>query len=224
MRAPRRVPALLGAAALAAGLALLPAEARAVQFVGCSEDALVDAIEAANTAGGDTLFLSPFCTYSLTRAHSADGASGLPEITAPITLSGTVSDIVRAPGSPEFRIAKVDGTGTNHGELHLVTVTIRGGDAPGLEAGGGIANVAGRVTLTSSTLRDNRASVGGGLYNDTGTSTLNGSVVVGNTADDPAGGGGIYELSGSVNLVGTLIGSNAPNNCAPASSVPFCSG
>lgn len=80
------------------------------------------------------------------------------------------------------------------------------------------------MTLASCTLRDNRARVGGGLYNDTGTSTLNGRVVAGNTATDPAGGGAIYELSGSVNLVGTPVRNNAPNNCAPAGSVPFCSG
>ncbi|HEY5832674.1 hypothetical protein [Streptomyces sp.] len=52
---------MLGTAALAAGLSLVPTSAHAVQFVGCSENALVNAINAANTMGGDDLVLSPFC-------------------------------------------------------------------------------------------------------------------------------------------------------------------
>lgn len=61
MRASRTISAMLGTAALAAGLSLVPTSAHAVQFVGCSENALVNAINAANTMGGDDLVLSPFC-------------------------------------------------------------------------------------------------------------------------------------------------------------------
>ncbi|MGP3953503.1 hypothetical protein [Streptomyces sp. 7N604] len=224
MRASRRISALLGASALAMGLSLIPTNAQAANIVGCSENALVAAIDAANMTGGDDLVLAPFCTYNLTAAHSADGASGLPDITTPITLTGAFTDIVRSPSATtDFRILKVDGSGTNSGDLKLSSVTLRGGKAPAGQSGGGISNVGGELLATGTSLRDNQADLGGGLYNEDGTSTLIGGVVVGNTATAGAGGG-IYEASGSVNIAGTLVRSNSPDNCAPPGSVPFCRG
>ncbi|MFG2194196.1 hypothetical protein [Streptomyces sp. NPDC048639] len=222
MRATRRIPALLGTVALAVGLALVPTNAQAVQVVGCSEGALVNAINAANLIGGDDLVLAPFCTYTLTLAHSTDGGSGLPDITTPITLSGISTQIVRSSTAADFRVLKVDGQGLNSGELKLSGVTVRGGKAAAGQPGGGIANLGGDVLLVSSTLRNNEAALGGGLYNETGTANLAASTVVGNTATTAGGGGGIYEASGSVNLVTTLVSANSPNNCAPLGSVPFC--
>ncbi|MEV6319177.1 hypothetical protein [Streptomyces sp. NPDC051776] len=222
MRATRRISALFGSAALAMGLALVPTNAQAVQVVGCSEDALVNAITAANLIGGDDLVLSPLCTYTLTQAHSADGGSGLPDITTPISLSGVSTEIVRSEAAADFRVLKVDGQGLNSGELKLSGVTVRGGKAAAGQPGGGVANLGGDLMLVSSALRNNEAAQGGGLYNDAGTSNLVGSAVVGNTATTAGGGGGIYEASGSVNLVATLVRSNSPNNCAPVGSVPFC--
>lgn len=229
MRVARTISAMLGTAALAAGLSLVPTSAHAVQLVGCSENALVNAINAANAIGGDDLVLSPFCTYNLTTAHgtSVNGPSGLPVITTPITLTGLGTDIARAPGAPDFRIAEINGPGAypgTSGGLTLNAVTLRGGNAAPGNVGGGIANFGGNVLLNASALRNNTAQAGGGLYNDSGSSTLIGSAVIGNTALSPAGGGGIYENSGSVQLVGTLVRANSPDNCAPAGSVPFCSG
>ena len=227
MRLFRTTSAMLGTAALTAGLALVPTSAHAAQLVGCSENALVAAVTAANAAGGDHLLLTPFCTYTLTSAHGTgvNGPSGLPVITTPLTISGLGTDIVRAPGAPAFRIAEVDGPGSyplTTGQLNLEAVTLRGGDAPTGDVGGGIANFGGTVSLRASTLRDNTADTGGGLYNSAGTSTLTGSVVVGNTA--AVSGGGIDENSGSVTLLATLVQSNTPDNCAPAGSVPLCTG
>lgn len=220
---------MLGIAAAAAGIALVPSTANAAQFVPCSENSLVNAINAANLVGGDDLVLSPFCTYTLTSAHGtgANGPSGLPVITTPIQVIGLGTDIVRAPSAPAFRIAEVNGSASypaTAGSLTLNGVTLRGGQgAPG-EVGGGIANFGGTVTLNLSTLRNNSAESGGGLYNAAGTSTLSASTVVDNTATSVNGGGGIYNSSGTVTLAATLVRSNSPDNCAPAASVPFCSG
>jgi hypothetical protein len=220
---------MVGTAAMAAGLALMPTSAHAVQVVACSENALVNAINAANTIGGDDLILSPFCTYTITTAHgsSGNGPSALPVITTPITMSGLGTDIVRASGAADFRILEVNGSASypgTYGELSLNAVTLRGGKAAEGGVGGAIANLGGTVTLNSSTLRNNTAQAGGGLYNDSGTSSLVGSTVVGNTATASNGGGGIYENSGQVTLVGSLVRANSPQNCMPVASVPFCNG
>jgi hypothetical protein len=66
------------------------------------------------------------------------------------------------------------------------------GQAEQASAGGGIYNSAGTVTLTNSTVSDNRAVRGGGIHNDAGTVTLINSTVSGNTATED--GGGVYEL------------------------------
>jgi hypothetical protein len=227
MRLPRKITAVLGTGASAAVLFLVPTSAHAAQIVGCSENALVAAVNAANAVGGDDLVLSPFCTYTLTAAHGtgANGPSGLPVITTPITMTGLGTDIVRAPGAPDFRIIEVDGAAgvpAAAGTLSLNAVTLRGGQAAAGDVGGGIANFGGTVTLNASTLRNNSADSGGGLYNEAGTSTLVAGAVVGNTAT--TAGGGIEENSGSVTLIGTLVRSNSPDNCAPVGSVPFCNG
>jgi hypothetical protein len=223
----RKISAVLGAAAAAVGLALVPSTAHAVQLVPCSENGLVNAINAANLVGGDDLVLSPFCTYTLTSAHGsgANGPSGLPVITTPIRLTGLGTDIVRAPSAPAFRIAEVNGSGSysgTSGSLTLNAVTLRGGQGATGQVGGGVANFGGAVTLNASTLRGNSATSGGGLYNDAGTSILIASTVVGNTATEA--GGGIDDNSGPVTLIASLVRGNSPDNCAPAGSVPFCTG
>jgi len=225
----RKISAMIAAAAAAVGLALVPSTAHAVQLVPCSENGLVNAINAANLIGGDDLVLSPFCTYILTSAHgsSANGPSGLPVITTPIRLTGLGTDIVRAPSAPAFRIAEVNGTGSypeTSGSLTLNAVTLRGGLGATDELGGGVANFGGTVTLNASTLRGNSAAAGGGLYNDAGTSILIASNVVGNTATGTNAGGGINDNSGTVALIASLVRGNSPDNCAPAGSVPFCTG
>lgn len=91
--------------ALATGPAAVPATAHAQVRALCSGSSLVNAITAANAAGGGTLAPAPFCTRTLTSAHGADraGPVGLPPITAPITLLGAGAAITRDAGAPAFR-------------------------------------------------------------------------------------------------------------------------
>ncbi|MFE6739342.1 hypothetical protein [Streptomyces tubercidicus] len=229
MRTVRTLRSLLAICALTLGLtvamAVAPANAQAQIPVLCSESSLVNAINAANAAGGDTLALVPFCTYQLTSAHgtSPHGPVGLPPITTPITMIGLGATITRAANAPAFRIMQVEGAanvpGTN-GQLNAVGITIRGGSAVSPYPGGGLSNLGGTVSLLSSSVTGNTAVAGGGLYNDNGSITLSTSSVTGNQAS--SSGGGIYVNSGGVSLLGTVVRSNTPDNCAPSGSVMGC--
>ncbi|MFG2943951.1 hypothetical protein [Streptomyces adustus] len=123
--------------------------------VPCSESALFDAITAANTGGG-TLVLSPGCTYALT--------APLPQITNTIVINARNSTITR-DSAASFGILSV---GTS-GNLMLSDATITNGAAP--DFGGGIANH-GRLTVTGSAIRDNRANFSGGIGGGSGSVTV----------------------------------------------------
>jgi hypothetical protein len=184
------VQALIGVTVVAGGLVALAPAAQAITIpVACGENALVAAVNLANsTSAADTLVLAGGCTYPLTSAHGGL-STGLPVITTPIEMIGPAV-ITRFALLP-FRIAEVGSTGS----LTLTTsVVLTNGSAVG--DGGGILN-RGAVTLTTSSLVGNVATLnGGGLANaDTpaGTApaaTFTRSNVTGNTA--LLRGGGIY--------------------------------
>ncbi|MFE3884823.1 hypothetical protein ACFXPQ_18255 [Streptomyces lydicus] len=229
MRTVRTLRSILGVCALTvaltAGLVAVPNEAHAQTPVLCSETSLVNAITAANAAGGGTLELVPFCTYRLTSAHGTGptGPVGLPPITTSITLLGVGATIVRDPSAPAFRVLQVQGAANvpgTKGQLSLVGVTIRGGSAVSPWPGGGISNLGGTVSLLTSAVTGNTAVAGGGIYNDNGAVSLTASSVTGNTATTT--GGGIYVNSGGVTLLGTSVNGNTPDNCAPSGSVIGC--
>lgn len=185
-------------------------------IVPCSETALVNAVNWANAAGGGDLILAPFCTYALTSAHSAGGAggpAGLPNIIAPITMTGLATEITRASNAPAFRIVEVDGPSqlpADNGQLTLTAITVSNGDA-GIGVGGGIANLGGSVTMTAGGVRGSRASFGGGIYTDTAL-TMIASSITGNTATSD--GGGVFKNAGLVTLLAGSVTGNTPNNCA----------
>ena len=161
--------ALLGATAVAGSLVIVAPTAQAITIpVACSENALVVAVNLANsTPTSDTLVLAGGCTYGLTTSHGG-AANALPVITTPIEMIGPAT-VTNASllGLGLFRIAEVGPTGS----LTLTTgVAFTRGNVVG--NGGGILN-RGAVTLTGSTLTGNTASGnGGGLANvDTPTGT-----------------------------------------------------
>ena len=203
MRRIRIIQALIGAVVVAGGMATFtPAQAATIP-VGCSETALVAAVNLANsTAAADTLVLAGGCTYPLTSAHGGGLlTTGLPVITTPIAMIGPAV-ITRSSLLP-FRIAEVSATGS----LTLTTsVILTNGSAVG--DGGAILN-RGAVTLTVSSLVGNTATGnGGGLANaDTPApttapaATFTRSNVTGNTA--LLRGGGIYNgLRGTLTTTG----------------------
>ncbi|MGX7825389.1 hypothetical protein ACTG9Q_09870 [Actinokineospora sp. 24-640] len=180
----------IGAAVVIGGMAVVAPAAQAITIpVACGENALVTAVNLANsTPTADTLVLAGGCTYRLSAPHGGL-TTGLPVITTPIEMIGpatiTRSSLLR------FRIAEVSSTGS----LTLTTsVALTNGSVVG--SGGGILN-RGAVTLTNSSLSRNAATLdGGGLANadtDSGTApaaTFTRSPVRNNSA--VLRGGGIY--------------------------------
>ena len=129
-----------GAAILLAGLlaAAPAAQASTGTAVPCKSAALIAAINAANSSGGATINLAPWCTYHLTTANNSApmlGATGLPVITSRITMNGFHTTI--AGNRSTFRIFLVTGSGN----LTLQGLTITGG------------NTARLLAAASSTLR-----------------------------------------------------------------------
>jgi hypothetical protein len=190
------IPALIGVTAVAAGMALLAPTAYAATIpVACSENALVAAINSANSnPDATTLALAGGCTYSMRNSHgsAANGQEALPVITTPIEMIGPggLVTITRSSGAL-FRIAEVSKTGS----LTLTNqIALTNGNTLG--NGGAILNF-GAVTLTGSSLSRNTAQgYGGGLANantPTGTApaaSFTSSRVFNNTAF--GSGGGIY--------------------------------
>ncbi len=194
MTRTRTIQAIFGAAVVTAGVMVAAPAQAATVTVACNENALVAAVNLANTTlGPDTLTLTPGCTYQLTSAHGGS-SNGLPVISTSIEMVGPAT--VTRSSKRDFRIATVSGTGA----LTLTTgVTFSNGNVRG--SGGGILNN-GAVTLTQSTLSGNRASGdGGGLANvavagsAAPAATFTGGFVTGNRAD--SSGGGIYNGSGA---------------------------
>jgi hypothetical protein len=227
MRFIRAASTLIGLCALTAGLAAAPARAGPLSFVPCDEWALVNAVNAANAAGGDTLALSRFCTYTLTRAHGGvvAGPTGLPPVTTEINLLGLGVTITRQPGAPAFRALEIDSAPNvpgARGRLAMTGVTIQGAAAAAPYGGGGIANFGGEVSATAGKVADSTAVAGGGIYADNGQVTLIGTTVTANTAT--VAGGGIYDNSGQVALLAGTVTGNIPDNCAPAGRVSGCTG
>ncbi|MFF7234346.1 hypothetical protein [Streptomyces sioyaensis] len=181
----------------------------------------MNAIDAANAAGGDTLTLAQSCTYQLTSPHGSrpTGPVGLP----PITLLGGGVTLTRDPSAPAFRLLQVQGSANapgTEGQLSLVGITVRGGSAVPPFPGGGISNLGGSVSLLTSSVTGNTAVAGGGIYNDNGVVSLTDSSVTGNSAT--TSGGGIYVNSGGVTLFATTVSGNTPDNCAPSGSTIGC--
>jgi hypothetical protein len=180
--------------------------------VACSQQALVDAINAANSAGGGTLNLAHRCDYQLTSSPD-DSENGLPAITTPIAVNGNQATI---DGTNSFRDFEVDGPG---GNLSAHDLTITGGSAQ--DVGGGIANMDGAVTLDHAQVTNNSAVLaGGGIVSATfdpssvATVTLRHSSVSENQQtldanDGGLGGGGIGNVDGTLTLDHTRVYGNS---------------
>jgi predicted outer membrane repeat protein len=197
--------ALFGIVAIAAATtAVAPAALAATIPVACGENALVVAVNLANsTAAADTLALAGGCTYALTAPHGGPD-NGLPLITTPIEMIGPAT--ITRNSALLFRIAEVSGTGS----LTLTTsVALTNGSTLG--SGGGILN-RGAVTLTKSSLSGNYAGLdGGGLANaDTPTGTAPAATLTRSPVSDNTAlrrGGGLYN-----GLRGTLTATGVTGN------------
>ncbi|MBX3024232.1 hypothetical protein KF840_04900 [bacterium] len=197
-------------------------------------DAAIDNCTNASFGSGGpfVIELAAAATYTLTQPENWwYGPTGLPEVTAAITINGHGSTIARssAMGTPPFRLFTVigpptDPTRTPAGTLTLNELTLgnglaRGGDGGGTESagGGGGAGLGGAIlnqgtlTLTRVTLRDNVAQGGTGGVADPLSVSLDvsgggGGGLGGNGASIGGGGGGFKGAGGLTTGGGFLAG------------------
>lgn len=117
-----------------------------------------------------------------------------------------------------------DGGGIlNFGAVTLTGSHLTGNAADGL--GGAIysTGTAAAATFTSSTVQTNIAGQGAGIASVNGTLTLTSSVVNANAAT--VNPGGIYYVAGSATLNTSTVTANTPTNCTSSPSpVPGCIG
>jgi hypothetical protein len=146
---------------------------------------LIAAINSANADGAaDTIHLEAG-TYSLTAAQeddAADGPSGLPAITSPLTITGAdrATTIIQRDAGV-FRIFRI----TAAGDLTLENLTLRRGSVSGTTTeGGGLLN-RGKLTISNCTVTRNEALErrGGGISNY-GSLTIRDSTISDNSADN----------------------------------------
>ena len=133
-------------------------------------------------------------TVSDNRTANGGGIFNAGSVT--ITNSNFSGNTASAPGGAIW----------NNGTLVVTDSTFDDNQA---QVGGGIFN-AGSVTIAKSTFSGNRATsafvdAGGGIYNSGGSVTLNNSTVSGNTSDDD--GAGIIN-SGSMTLTNSTVSGN----------------
>lgn len=114
------------------------------------------------------------------------------------------------------------------GILNFGAVTLTGSELSGNTANGlgGALHSTGTpaaATFTSSTVKNNTANQGAGIANVNGTLTITSSVVTTNAAT--VNPGGIYYVAGSATLNTSTVTANTPTNCVSSPSpVPGCIG
>lgn len=167
-------------------------------------DQAVDACAAGN--GADTIVLQNGVTYTLTHAGADDTAIlGDLDITDDVTIVGS-NAIIDANGAvTNDRVIHV----LSGNVVTISSVTLRNGRTSSF--GAGIRN-AGTLTLRSVTISDNQSTgnAGGGLANEAGTLSVFDSTVTGNTASTL--GGGIALLGGALQGVNLTLSSNTANS------------
>ncbi len=87
------------------------------------------------------------------------------------------------------------------------------GDISNTENGGAIYHSSGALTLTNSTLYNNRADLGGGLYIGAPLTATN-NTLVSNTAVITDSGGNLYLDSAVAKLKNNIVAGGSPVNCA----------
>jgi hypothetical protein len=115
----------------------------------------------------------------------------------------------------------VGGGVLNKGSLTLFQSRVSANTAE--NSGSGMATEAtGTTRVIQSTFDHNSAEGSGGGLLNSGTTSLDRTLVVHNRAG--VSGGGILQNGGIITVRRSIIRANTPDNCAPANSVPGCTG
>lgn len=164
-----------------------------------------DDCAAGDPDGPDTITLPANGNFALTESFTnyLYSGNGLPVISSEVTIDGNGSTIVRqAPNNRRFRHFAVN----PDGHLRLNEVTLSGGDLVRSYGYGGAIASRGEVTITNSTLSDNRSYKGGAVYSDYGVLTITNSTISGNFST--AKGGGLYIYHSRVYVNGSDVSDN----------------
>jgi predicted outer membrane repeat protein len=200
------VSAVAAYAAVALGLG--SAQARAAvyaAFVPCLPAALAAGITGAGI--GETLSLTPHCTYQLTAA--------LPAVNQDLTIQGNGATIERSfsAGTPDFSILTV-----NQGDLAVGDLNFRNGGSGGNfasladgSAGGAIDNN-GNLTVSGGNFSSNGAEDGGAILNEFGNLSIRDAVFTGNTAFN----GGAIENNGTMVVTDSTFAGNSASRLGGA--------
>jgi hypothetical protein len=161
---------------------------------------LITAMNTANANGQANTITLAAGTYTLTTIHNTtDGPNGLPSVISTLTITGedaATTIIARDASASAFRLVHVAASGT----LTIKGLTLHGGRA-GPNEGGGLFNNGGMVTLTGTTVANNRAIEGGGLATVGGIVSLSHAIVTSNITDGPFNGGGLWSNGGTVSIM-----------------------
>jgi predicted outer membrane repeat protein len=205
LRAAATVALLGGTATLGLGStqAALADPTPTTTLVDCSTTDLIYAMN--NYTSGDTLVLTPDCTYWVTNTTGP-----LPTVMHTLTIVGHDSTFIErshTEGTDPFSIFTV---GCTNGNLTLVDVNVSNGGGTAID-GGAINIDPGTVTVKGGTFSDNNApdGYGGAIDNDEGTLTVQGATFTGNSSE---WGGAIYSENGVAEA--TLSADNFFDNSA----------
>lgn len=169
-----------------------PDRSGAEEIVLCS---LGEALQAANAEpGAHRIELVPESLHRLAAVdHREEGDNGLPAVTGRVVVEGRGAVVERspAPGTPIFRLLRVEATG----DLTLRDLTLRrGATEPGYD-GAAVWN-RGRLTLERCTLEENHSGDDGGAVRNDGTLSAVDSSFRGNQARGRGGtGGALYNVA-----------------------------
>jgi hypothetical protein len=177
-------------------------------------EAIVNANTDSDSTGGDCaagngadVINLPSGTYTLSIAGTSEdaAATGDLDIADDLTINGAGQATTIIDGNCLDRVFHISGSIV----VNLSGVTVQHGDLFGFQftGGGGILNHNGTLTITDSTINDNRIShAGGGIFNNSGVLTLSNSTISNNTSD--VDGGGIFNHDGTLELVNTTVSGN----------------
>ena len=165
------------------------------------------AILAANAHSGDTIVFNiiEFCGKD---GCFIDLLSALPDISAPMSISGPSSHAIQRSSSAatNFRIFNVTTTGT----VNIAHLTIKQGSTG---ANGGAINFSsnGTLNINNCLFTGNVAQRGGAIHHISSAGTLNvtNCTFSGNSANDS--GGGIFNDLGTLNVVNCTFSANLAN-------------
>ncbi len=129
-----------------------------------------------------------------------------------LTINGLGADNLTVSGNNAFRVFNInDGDNSRLIDVVIDGLTIADGNPNTTDrSGGGIFNSE-NLTVTSSTITNNKAGLfGGGILNNQGTVTIANSTISSNQTDEKDGsaGGGIYNNRGIVEVDKTTISDN----------------